>query len=83
MTVFDGEPATERQILSSMVQTIQVQGMTCANCVRHVTDALLEIPGVRAAEVDLADGQARLQVETEITPAVLAGALDDAGYALA
>ncbi|HTJ24964.1 MAG TPA: heavy metal-associated domain-containing protein [Candidatus Limnocylindria bacterium] len=66
-----------------MTQTIRVQGMTCENCVRHVTEALAEIPGVRSAQVDLAEGTARLQVDAEIAAPELARVLDDAGYALA
>ena len=66
-----------------MIQTIRVQGMTCGNCVRHVTEALLGVPGVRSADVDLAGGSARLEVETEIGAPVIERALDDAGYALA
>jgi copper chaperone CopZ len=66
-----------------MVQTIRVQGMTCANCVRHVTEALREIPGVHSAEVELAEGLARLEVDAEIAVPELTRVLDDAGYALA
>lgn len=63
-------------------QTIRVQGMTCANCVRHVTAALLDVPGVRRAEVDLARGEATLEVEAPIAVTTLAPVLDEAGYAL-
>ena len=65
-----------------MTQTIRVQGMTCANCVRHVTAALLGVPGVRGADVDLARGEATLEVEMPIASATLAPVLDEAGYTL-
>lgn len=64
-------------------QTIRVHGMTCANCVRHVKAALLDVPGVRRAEVDLAAGTATLEAEAEIVTATLARALSEAGYTLA
>jgi copper chaperone CopZ len=64
-------------------QTIRVQGMTCANCVRHVAAALLAVPGVGRAEVDLARGEATLEVEAPIADATLAPVLDEAGYRLA
>jgi copper chaperone CopZ len=66
-----------------MIQTIGVTGMTCQNCVRHVTEALGELPGVRSAQVDLASGTARLETDREVPPAELQAALDEAGYSLA
>jgi copper chaperone CopZ len=66
----------------SMEQTITVDGMTCENCVRHVREALLEMPGVRAADVDLASGAARMTVDHEVPRDALTAALDDAGYSL-
>lgn len=66
-----------------MIQTIRVTGMTCQNCVRHVSQALSALPGVRSAEVDLTGGTARLQTEREIPASELGAALDEAGYELA
>jgi copper chaperone CopZ len=66
-----------------MIQTISVTGMTCQNCVRHVSQALTALPGVRSAEVDLSSGSARLDVEREIPRPELLAALDEAGYELA
>ena len=34
--------------------TLKIGGMTCANCQKHVGDALREVPGVASASVDLA-----------------------------
>ena len=66
-----------------MIQTIRVTGMTCQNCVRHVSQALSSLPGVRSAEVDLAAGSARLDTERELPAQELRAALDEAGYELA
>lgn len=38
--------------------TLAVSGMTCGSCKRHVEHALSAVPGVSAAEVDLAGGTA-------------------------
>lgn len=65
-----------------MIQTINVTGMTCQNCVRHVKEALSAVPGVRSANVDLDSATARLDTEREIGPAELRAALDEAGYEL-
>lgn len=65
-----------------MIQTINVTGMTCQNCVRHVKEALSAVPGVRSANVDLDSATARLDTEREIGPVELRAALDEAGYEL-
>ena len=66
-----------------MIQTIGVTGMTCQNCVRHVTEALNALPGVRSAQVDLSSGSARLETDRELPADELKAALDEAGYELA
>ena len=83
MTAMTGDRrASEGTTLVVTTQTIRVQGMTCANCVRHVTTALLAVPGVVRADVDLARAEATLEVETPIADATLAPVLDEAGYRL-
>jgi Cu+-exporting ATPase len=39
---------------------LRVDGMTCGNCARQVTDALQKVPGVLAAPVDLTAATARV-----------------------
>jgi copper chaperone CopZ len=67
----------------NMSQTINVTGMTCQNCVRHVREALEALPGVRSADVDLGSGRVEIAAERALTQQELAAALDEAGYALA
>jgi Cu2+-exporting ATPase len=67
----------------NMSQTINVTGMTCQNCVRHVREALEALPGVRSAEVDLGSGRVELEAERVLSEQELTAALDEAGYALA
>ena len=64
---------------------IGVAGMTCASCVGRVEKALLKVPGVRAATVNLATESARVETtpsdSTEApTEARLRRAIRDAGY---
>lgn len=66
-----------------MSQSINVTGMTCQNCVRHVSQALSALPGVRSVSVDLESASARLEAEREIPPSEIRAALDEAGYELA
>lgn len=68
--------------MSTMSQTISVSGMTCQNCVRHVTEALKELPGVSDARVDLASNSATIESTREVPREELARALDEAGYSL-
>lgn len=57
---------------------LQVEGMTCASCVRHVNAALAPIAGVAEVSVDLAAGRVKVSGDADV-PALLA-ALQEAGY---
>jgi copper chaperone len=57
---------------------LQVQGMTCGSCVRHVNQALTPLAGVDRVEVDLNTGLVRVEGNADST--ALVAALDDAGY---
>ena len=58
-----------------------VEGMTCASCVAHVEEALVEVPGVTKVSVNLATERALVELDPDqVTPSELADALDDAGY---
>ena len=61
------------------VTHLQISGMTCNNCVRHATGALLAVLGVHSAEVDLADGSAHVEHD-DVDPALLVAALEEEGY---
>lgn len=37
---------------------LKIEGMSCNNCVRHVTEALKKVPGVEQVEVSLKEGRA-------------------------
>jgi len=62
--------------------TLRVGGMTCENCARHATDALLGVPGVRAARVDLTGGTATIDSTGDVARDAIAAALADEGYDL-
>ena len=68
--------------MNTVTQTISVAGMTCQNCVRHVTEALQTLPGVRSVHVDLGAGTAALDVEQPVDLGAIAGVLDEEGYEL-
>ena len=61
---------------TAMTQTIHIQGMMCAHCVSHVTQALNALPGV-SAQVDLESGTA--VVTGDASPEALKAAVEGAG----
>ncbi len=59
---------------------LAIGGMTCASCVGRVERALLKVPGVRAATVNLANERAHVEVLGALEPGVLIQAVEAAGY---
>ena len=60
--------------------TLQVEGMTCASCVGRVETALLKVPGVMGASVNLATERASVQALSTVSVSDLEAAVDRAGY---
>lgn len=61
--------------------TLRIQGMTCANCQKHVGEALRSVPGVASANVDLAFHRASVTYDPEkATLADMEAAVEQAGY---
>ena len=62
--------------------TLAIDGMTCASCVGRVEKALLKLPGVMQAEVNLATEQARVtRLAGSASTAEVIAAVERAGYA--
>jgi copper chaperone len=60
---------------------LDVQGMTCPSCIRHVTAALKEVGGVAKVDVKLKDGLVLVQHDASAAPVDrLIDALREAGY---
>lgn len=61
--------------------TLSVQGMTCASCVGRVERALIAVPGVLDAQVNLATETVRLHyLDGQVTPADLMAVSAASGY---
>jgi len=61
--------------------TLTITGMTCGNCVKHVTAALRGVPGVTTVDVALAEHRARVVHDPTAAPiAALVAAVEAAGY---
>ncbi len=65
--------------MSSATHTLPVSGMTCASCAGRVERALLKVPGVASASVNLANEQVRVE-SSEADVATLIEAVQKAGY---
>ena len=60
--------------------TLHVSGMTCGNCVNHVTKALRGTPGVTDAKVDLKQELATVRSKPSVARGALVAAIKEAGY---
>jgi P-type Cu+ transporter len=59
----------------------RIEGMTCASCVNRVEEKIAALPGVLAASVNLATGQARIRAVFGLLPdAAVMAAVEAAGY---
>ncbi|MCB9687964.1 MAG: heavy-metal-associated domain-containing protein [Alphaproteobacteria bacterium] len=62
---------------------LDVKGMTCGSCIRHIQSALAPL-GVERAEVDLRQGRVTVQHDDRAAPvALLIAAIQQAGYPVA
>lgn len=59
---------------------ITVEGMTCQNCVRHVTEAISEVKGVGSVSVDLDSASATVESSGDLDLAAVTAAVEEAGY---
>ena len=61
--------------------TLKITGMSCSHCVRAITQALEQVPGVTRAVVDLGGGRAVVEYDAAQTTArALANVVMDEGY---
>lgn len=60
----------------------RVDGMSCEHCQAAVEQALLGVPGVDKAEVDLQASSASLELSSDVPEQSLATAVAEAGYRL-
>ena len=60
--------------------TLNIAGMSCGSCVRHVSAALSAVPGVSSVSVQLRAGTAQVQHSDATALPALIAALAGAGY---
>ena len=63
-----------------MNKTLKIEGMSCANCAAAVEKALLSLPGVAEAKVDLTSKTADVVLEDLVGDKALMLVVDEAGF---
>ena len=63
-----------------MVKKVNVEGMMCQHCVKHVHDALVKVSGVKSADVSLENKCAEVEYEGSVSDDALKAAVQEAGY---
>lgn len=63
-----------------MKKQINIEGMSCGHCVKHVEGALMEVCGVEKVEVNLEGKYAIVQLKHNVEDSALKEAVDEAGY---
>ena len=64
----------------AMTRTINVEGMMCQHCVKHVREALEKVSGVESVDVSLEDKKATVTCTAETSADEMKKAIVDAGY---
>ncbi|MCL2756614.1 MAG: heavy-metal-associated domain-containing protein [Coriobacteriia bacterium] len=59
---------------------VLIDGMSCQHCVRHVTEALMDLDGVQSVEVSLEDKHAIIEHDDALSLDEFEAAIADAGY---
>ena len=60
--------------------TLEVSGMMCMNCVKHVKEALEKVKGVKEAQVSLETKKAIVKCKDSVSKDLLIKSIADAGY---
>ena len=72
--------ANEEKGETTMEKVINIEGMACMHCVKHVQEALAAVPGVQTANVNLESKTATVSVDGSVSDEALKAAVDGAGY---
>jgi len=66
--------------MTTTTATFSVDGMTCGGCVRSVTGAITQVPGVRKVDVSLEGKSATVEFDATVAPATIVAAIEGAGF---
>ena len=81
INLFKVKDANKVKEATKMVEyTLEVSGMMCMNCVKHVKEALEKVKGVKEAQVSLETKQAIVKCKDSVSKDLLIKSIADAGY---
>ena len=87
LTLKAKENAAEIEEVTAMekelTKELSIEGMMCAHCQKHVTDALAKMDGVTNVSVSLDEKKAYLTLNKDISREEFKRVIEDAGYSLA
>ena len=88
-TELDSDPMYEQTTIKQerkgaihMEKVLNIEGMVCGMCVKHVDKALRDIQGIKDVDVSLESKSAQVKLDQDVPDAVLKAAIEDAGYQL-
>lgn len=61
----------------------RVPGVNCQNCVRHITEELVKIPGVGSVEVNLEAKTVTVEHDGAVSDQQMRAGIEEAGYEVA
>jgi Cu2+-exporting ATPase/Cu+-exporting ATPase len=70
----------EKENFNKMEKVLNVEGMMCKMCVKHVKEALEKVDGVTNVDVSLEEKTAKVSMSKDIASEILTKAVVDAGY---
>ncbi len=77
--ILNEESKETRKEIKEMKE-IEIEGMMCENCKKHVEKALSTIDGVEKVEVSLENKNAKIEASTDIDNETIKKAVEEAGY---
>lgn len=67
--------------MSTEIQVINIDGMTCGGCVKSVDNALTQLEGVQSVEVDLEGNKASVTYDSSaVAVDAIVEAIEEAGF---
>lgn len=63
-----------------MEKQINIEGMSCGHCVKHVEETLGEIKGVSSIKVSLEGKNAVIELSDDVNDSQIKEAIEEAGY---
>ncbi|MFM8266072.1 MAG: heavy-metal-associated domain-containing protein, partial [Acidimicrobiia bacterium] len=74
--------ATAAKVRFMTTTVLHISGMSCQNCVKHVTEALRGVAGVDTVEVSLESASATVHSGVAVSREAMKAAVEEAGYQL-